>query len=130
MQLIIFALVCFVIFQRAVCAAVKGLLEAVFGTAATIEERLILVIGVLTSWVGRAGLPDPALALVGLFLVALTGTVAYADYTVLLASLGLIWPTEAPPAWLAFSIVAVTVAVGMLTHSVASLSARVATAIL
>lgn len=130
MGLNILALLFLVLFHRMMCAAVRALLEAFFGAIAVLEDRLGAAILALTAWLGRAGPPDPTRALVGLFLVALTATVAYADYTVLLASLGLIWPTDAPPAWLAFSIVAVTVAIGMLTHSVVGLGAKIATAIL
>jgi hypothetical protein len=130
MGLIILVLLFLVLFRRVVCAAVRGLIEAVFGAVAVLEGRFGAALLGLTVWLGRPGPPDPMRALVGLFLVALTATTAYADFTVLLASLGLIWPTDAPPAWLAFSIVAVTVAVGMLTHSVVGAWARVATAIL
>jgi hypothetical protein len=127
---IILALLLLVLFHRLVCAAARALVEAFFGAAAVLEERFCVAILDLTAWLGQPVPPEPTRALVGLFLVALTATVAYADFAVLLASLGLIWPTDAPPAWLAFSIVAVTVAVGVLTHSVVGVWARVATTIL
>lgn len=127
---IILALLLLVLFRRLVCAVARAVVDALFGAFAVLEERFAATILNLTAWLGRSGRPDPTRVLVGLFLVALTATVAYAEYTVLLASLGLIWPTDAPPARLAFSIVAVTIAVGMLTHSVVGLGARVATTIL
>jgi len=127
---IILALLLLVLFHRLVCAAVRALVEAFFGATAVLEERLGVAIRGLTAWLGQPVPPEPTRALVGLFLVSLTATVAYADFAVLLASLGLIWPTDVPPAWLAFSIVAVTVAVGMLTHSVVGVWARVATTVL
>jgi hypothetical protein len=130
MKAVVLALLFLMLFHGAACDALRALVEAFFGAADVLEERLDVALLGLTAWLRRPGPLDPRRALVGLFLVALAVAVAYADFTVLLASLGLIWPTDVPPFWLAFSIVGVTAAVGMLTHSVSGLWARLALTIL
>ena len=98
MGVMILALLFIVIFHKSACAAAHTLIEAFFDAIGVVEERFAAAILDLTAWLRRPGLPDPTRALVGLFLVALTATVAVAEYTALLASLGIIWPTDAPPA--------------------------------
>jgi hypothetical protein len=115
---ICFAILLLLLLRRPVCDAARAIVDFLFAVCATFERRLGMAIGRVTGWLARSGSLNPVEVLVGLFLSILAGTVAYADYTVLLASLDLIWPSDAPPAWLAFSIVALAAAVGILTHSV------------
>lgn len=122
----ILALLLLVMFRRVACEAAQAMLGASFAAATVAEERFHSALVSVTGWLRRSGTPEPRATLVGMFLLALAVAVAYADYSVLLASLTLVWPTDVPPAWLAFSVVAITAAVGMLAHSVRGMLPRAA----
>jgi len=126
MSVFVVVLLLLVAFPRQAHSAARALADAMFEVLALLESLARSAMVGMFGWLRKAEAGEPRGVLLGLLLFGLAGPVAYADYSVLAATLGLIWPSDQPPAWLAFSIVAVTASVGMLVHIAKGLLPRLA----